>query len=136
VIHRSVIENMDFIATGNLPPNPSELLLRPSFAALLQSMSSMYDLVLIDATPILPVADTLIVGAHASSIYIITRAGITTPGEITESVKRLNQAGLAPKGVIFNDIGINASRYGYPYGMQRPTQLMIDNHPLIDVAHA
>jgi len=135
IIHRDVIEHMDFISTGNLPPNPSELLLRPSFAALLQSMSAMYDLVLIDATPILPVADTLIVGAHASSIYIITRSGITTPSEITESMKRLHQAGLAPKGVIFNDIGVNSGRYGYPFGAHRQSQIVERDRPLIEVAN-
>ncbi len=124
IIHHDVIENMDFISTGNLPQNPSELLLHPNFGGLLESLSSKYDLVLIDATPILPVADTLIIGVHANSIYLVTRAGITTPGEISESVKRLNQAGLAPKGVVFNDMVVKPGRYGYgyTYGKYRHTQ--------------
>lgn len=136
IIHRGVIENMDFISTGGLPPNPSELLLHPNFGSLLQSLSSTYDLVLIDATPILPVADTLIIGAHASSIYIITRAGVTTPGEISESVKRLNQAGLAPKGVLFNDMAVKPGRYGYgyTYGKYRHTQYLLGEQPMIEAS--
>ncbi len=138
IVHHNMIENMDFISTGGLPPNPSELLLHPKFGALLQSLSAAYDLVLIDATPILPVADTLIIGAHASSIYIITRAGITTPGEISESVKRLNQAGLAPKGVLFNDMAVKPGRYGYgyAYGKYRHTQYLSGEHPLIETSPA
>jgi len=136
IIHRNVIENMDFISTGTLAPNPSELLLRPALGTLLQSLSSMYDLILIDASPILPVADTLILGAHAGSIYIITRAGTTTPGEVAESVKRLHQAGLAPKGVLFNDIQARPGRYGYgygyTYGRYRHTQQQITERPLIE----
>ncbi|NMM38841.1 MAG: polysaccharide biosynthesis tyrosine autokinase [Glaciimonas sp.] len=135
IIHRDVIENMDFISTGNLPANPSELLLHPTFGSLLQSLSSMYDLVLIDGTPILPVADTLIIGVHANSIYLITRAGITTQGEILESVKRLNQAGLTPKGVVFNDMAVKSGRYGYgyTYGKYRHTQYLLGEPPLIEV---
>jgi len=136
IIQRNVMENMDFIATGNLPPNPSELLLHPNVGALFQSLSSHYDLVLIDATPILPVADTLILGAHASSIYLITRAGVTTPGEISESVKRLHQAGLSPKGVLFNDAVVRPGRYGYDYtyGRYRHTQSLLGEYPAIEVS--
>jgi tyrosine-protein kinase Etk/Wzc len=115
VIHRGVIQNMDFISTGTLPPNPAELLLRPDFGTILQQMSARYDLVLIDATPILAVADTMIIGAHAGAIYIMTRAGVTTPGEINESLKRLRQAGLEAKGVLFNDLKMRPGRYGYGY---------------------
>ncbi|HJV75207.1 MAG TPA: polysaccharide biosynthesis tyrosine autokinase [Noviherbaspirillum sp.] len=115
VIHHGVIENMDFITTGTLPQHPSELLLRPNFGAYLQELSSRYDLVLIDAPPILAVADTMIIGAHAGAIYIMTRAGVTTPGEINESMKRLSQAGLEAKGVLFNDLKIRPGRYGYGY---------------------
>jgi tyrosine-protein kinase Etk/Wzc len=132
VIHRSVIQNMDFISTGTLPPNPAELLLRPDFGTILQQMSSRYDLVLIDATPLLAVADTLIIGAHAGAIYIMTRAGVTTPGEISESMKRLRQAGLEAKGVLFNDLKMRPGRYGYgySYGRNRNTHATGD-YPLL-----
>jgi tyrosine-protein kinase Etk/Wzc len=116
VIHRNVIENMDFISTGTLPQHPAELLLRPNLGAFLQQLSSSYDLVLVDAPPILAVADTLIIGAHVGAIYITTRAGVTTAGEISESMKRLAQAGLSAKGVLFNDLKVRPGRYGYDYG--------------------
>jgi tyrosine-protein kinase Etk/Wzc len=124
LIHRNVAENVDFIATGALPSNPSELLMQPGFGAILQQLSSQYDVVLIDAAPILAVTDTLIIGAHAGSIYLLTRAGITTPGEIAESVKRMGQAGLSTKGVLFNDLTMRPGRYGYgyTYGKYRQVQ--------------
>jgi tyrosine-protein kinase Etk/Wzc len=132
IIHHGVIENMDFISTGTLPPNPSELLLRPNFASLLQQMSASYDLVLVDAPPILAVADTMIVGAQAGAIYIMTRAGVTTPGEINESMKRLAQAGLEAKGVLFNDLKVRPGRYGYGYNYGKMHhQPTAGNTPLI-----
>jgi len=134
VIHHSVIDNMDFISTGTLPPNPSELLLRPSFGAMLQKWSGDYDLVLIDAPPILAVADTLIIGSHVGAIYITTRAGVTTPGEIAESMKRLGQAGLAAKGVLFNDLKARPGRYGYGYGYGINYGDQAGNTPLIEAS--
>lgn len=136
VIHHGVIENMDFITTGTLPQHPAELLLRPNFGAFLQELSKRYDLVLIDAPPILAVADTMIIGSHAGAIYIMTRAGVTTPGEINESMKRLAQAGLEAKGVLFNDLKVRPGRYGYgyTYGRAGYSQHPPGNTPLIEAS--
>ncbi|HVK96145.1 MAG TPA: polysaccharide biosynthesis tyrosine autokinase [Noviherbaspirillum sp.] len=136
VIHHGVIENMDFITTGTLPQHPAELLLRPNFGSFLAELSSRYDLVLIDAPPILAVADTMIIGAHAGAIYIMTRAGVTTPGEINESMKRLAQAGLEAKGVLFNDLKVRPGRYGYgySYGQGNYNQRPAGNTPLIEAS--
>lgn len=136
IIHREVIENVDFISTGSLPSNPSEVLMRQSLGTLLQSLSSLYDVVLIDGTPILAVSDSLIVGAHAGAIYILTRAGVTTSGEIAESIKRLSQAGLSPKGVVFNDLAQRPGRYGYgyKYGKYRQVQYSFGSQPLIEAS--
>jgi len=136
VIHHGVIENMDFITTGTLPQHPSELLLRPNFGAFLQDLSSRYDLVLIDAPPILAVADTMIIGSHCGAIYIMTRAGVTTPAEINESMKRLKQAGLEAKGVLFNDLKVRPGRYGYgyAYGQTGYNQRSSGNTPLIEAS--
>lgn len=136
VIHRGVMENMDFIPTGRLPPNPSELLLRPNFGILLQSLSANYDLVLIDTTPILSVSDALIVGAHAGTIYIMTRAGVSTVDEIKESLKRLSQVGLAAKGVLFNDLKPRSGRYdyGYDYGKDQHPEHSLNEKNLIKVS--
>jgi len=103
-IHHDVIDNLDFIATGTLPPNRSEFLLHLNFGNLLEAVSPKYDLVLIDPPPILAVADALIIGAHAGSVFIVTRSGVTTEDEINESIKRLNHAGISPQGILFNDM--------------------------------
>ncbi|MDL2356777.1 MAG: polysaccharide biosynthesis tyrosine autokinase [Pseudomonadota bacterium] len=104
VIHRGVLENLDFIATGTLPQNRAEFLLNLNFGVLLETVSAQYDLVLLDAPPVLAVADALVIGAHAGAVFILTRAGVTTAGEIHESIKRLNHAGISPQGVLFNDM--------------------------------
>lgn len=116
LVHKNVLENVDFISTGSLPPNPSELLLRPTFSGLLHLLAPYYDMVLIDAPPILAVSDSLIICNHSGAIFIAARAGVTTPGDIAESLKRLARAGLSAKGVLFNDMELRAGRYGYGAG--------------------
>jgi tyrosine-protein kinase Etk/Wzc len=117
VIHRGVLENLDFIPTGELPPNRAEFLLHLNFGTLLEAVSANYDLVLLDPPPILSVADALIIGAHAGAVFILARSGVTTEGEINESIKRLNHAGISPQGVLFNDmalrLGMDGSQYKY-----------------------
>jgi len=115
IIHRRVLDNLDFIPTGALPPNRAEFLQHLNFANLLDTVSADYDIVLIDPPPILAVSDALIIGGHAGAVFILARAGITTEGEITESIKRLNHAGISPQGVLFNDVALRIGGYAYQF---------------------
>lgn len=123
IVHRGVLENLDFIPTGALPPNRSEFLLHLNFGTLLESVSAQYDLVLLDPPPILAVADALIIGAHAGAVFILARAGRTTEEEINESIKRLNHAGISPQGVLFNDLSLRLSGYRYQFHDEQDAQL-------------
>jgi len=76
----------------------------------------MYDLVLIDPPPLLAVADALIIGAHAGAVFLVTRSAVTTEGQINESIKRLNHAGISPRGVLFNDMALRLGDYRSQYG--------------------
>jgi tyrosine-protein kinase Etk/Wzc len=117
IIHHNVLENLDFIPTGELPPNRAEFLLHLNFGSLLESVSANYDLVLLDPPPLLAVADALIIGAHAGAVFIVARSGQTTEGQINETIKRLNHAGISPQGVVFNDMTLRLGGYGnYKYG--------------------
>lgn len=115
IIHRGVLDNLDFIPTGVLPPNRSEFLLHLNFSALLETVRSRYDLVLISPPSILSAADALVIGSHAGATFILARARVTTDAEIVESIKRLNHAGLSPQGVLFNDLTPAIGRYAALY---------------------
>ena len=136
IIHRGVMPTLDFISTGSLPSNPSDLLLRPRFGEMIKSLSENYDLILVDSTPILAVSDALTIGAHAGAIYIMTRAGVTTEEEVRESLNRLRQSGLSAKGVLLNDMEQRPSRYGYgyTYGMVKEEDSQVEELKLIGVS--
>jgi tyrosine-protein kinase Etk/Wzc len=115
-IHRDVAPGLDLLTTGTLPPNPAELLMSPAMARLLSELSGRYEMVMIDAPPILPVADALALAPQVGTVFLLARAEITSIGELEDATRRLAQAGAQPKGVVFNDFDTRRRRYGYGYG--------------------
>ncbi len=116
VVHKEVAPQVDLISTGTLPPNPAELLMSPTTVQLLQALAKTYDIVLIDTPPVLAVSDTQVIAPHAGTVFLVARADVTALGELQESAKRLSQAGVAVRGVIFNGLNISKRRYGSSYG--------------------
>jgi tyrosine-protein kinase Etk/Wzc len=125
VIRRQVMNNLDFIPAGSWPRNPGEFLSNANFASLLASVSKQYDLVLIAAPHVLGVTDALIIGAHAGAVFLLARAGMTSEDETNEAIRRLNQAGIAPEGILFNDVPLRLGAPEYPSRFKE-TQQPID----------
>ncbi|WP_310633833.1 polysaccharide biosynthesis tyrosine autokinase [Paraburkholderia sp.] len=115
VVHRQVMPGVDFVATGGYVTNASELLRQDSFKDFVDWANEAYDLVLIDAPPVLPVADAGIIGQLAGTVFVIARQGTTSVAELRESVRRFEQVGVPIRGVIFNDMTARPGRYGDAY---------------------
>lgn len=110
------VENLSIITRGQVPPNPSELLMHKRLAELLEWASKHYDLVIVDTPPVLAVTDPSIVGAHAGTTLMVARFGLNTAKEIDVARNRFEQSGIEVKGVIFNAVEKKASStYGYGY---------------------
>ena len=115
-LRREVLPNVDFLATGVLPPNPAELLMTPAMHALLEQVGKDYDLVIIDTPPVLAASDTGILAPLVGTVFMVARADVTSLGELQESLKRLTQIGVSTRGVIFNGMNMSKRRYGYGVG--------------------
>jgi len=110
------VEGLNVITRGQIPPNPSELLMHANFSKLVEEVSAQYDLVIIDTPPILAVTDPAIVSAHAGTTLLVTRFGQNHIKEIELTRARFEQNGTDVKGVVFNGVVKKASNaYGY-YG--------------------
>ncbi|HHQ6568760.1 TPA: tyrosine-protein kinase Wzc [Serratia fonticola] len=118
VIQRGKYDKLDFIARGQIPPNPSELLMHSRFTELLNYVSNKYDMVLIDTPPILAVTDAAIVGKLAGTSLMVARFEVNSPKEVEVAFKRFEQNGIEIKGVILNAVlrkAANYYNYGYDY---------------------
>ncbi|MCD9547951.1 polysaccharide biosynthesis tyrosine autokinase [Photobacterium carnosum] len=117
IIKHPDIDNVDYISSGDYPPNPSELLMHPRFKALMEWAAEHYDMVLIDTPPLLAVTDAAIVGAHAGTTLLVGRFGETTVREVEITKQRFEQNGIEVKGFILNGVLRKASSYyGGNYG--------------------
>ncbi|MDF3006356.1 tyrosine-protein kinase Wzc [Enterobacter kobei] len=105
------VPNFDLVPRGQVPPNPSELLMSERFTQLIAWASKNYDLVLIDTPPILAVTDAAIVGRHAGTTLMVARYAVNTLKEVETSLNRLQQNGIEVKGVILNSIFRRATGY-------------------------
>lgn len=107
------VDNLHVITRGQIPPNPSELLMHSNFTQFLEKVGGQYDLVIIDTPPILAVTDAALVGRQAGTSLIVTRFGVNAAKEIQVTKRRFEQNGIVVKGAIFNAVERKASAYGY-----------------------
>lgn len=117
IIQPLPVDNLSCISRGEIPPNPSELLMHPRFKQLLDWASENFDFVLIDTPPILAVTDAAIIGRHVGTTLMVGRFEKTTVKETELALQRFEQNGIDVKGFILNTIEKKAASayggYGY-----------------------
>ncbi|PVX77971.1 polysaccharide biosynthesis tyrosine autokinase [Paraburkholderia unamae] len=117
---RSVRPKLDFLATGEFQSNPSDLLENGRWSSLLEEATAQYDIVLVDAPPVLAVSDAEIMAPHAARVFLVARSGKTRVGEVDESVKRLDQVGTQVAGLLVNGMKPRGKfSYGGKYASYR-----------------
>ena len=102
---------------GETPPNPLELLLSQRFRKVLASLSSQYEMVVIDSPPVELVSEALVIAPLVTSTIFVVKA-MTTPAPLArKSMQRLQRAGGSILGVIVNQLDFkHAQRYHGEYG--------------------
>jgi len=111
--------DLKVLTSGAIPPNPSELLQSQAMHDLVASLRRHFDVILIDAPPLLPVTDAAIVAAQADGALLVVRHGKTTRDQISAAVERLEAVGGRLVGVLLNmtpQRGGSGYYYGYGYG--------------------
>jgi tyrosine-protein kinase Etk/Wzc len=111
-LHSTTIPGLTFIPTGAMPPNPAELLLHKRFTNCLSVLTPRYDHIIIDSPPILAVTDATIIGQMVGGTLMVLKAGAHPMREIEQAVKRLQQAKVNLRGLLFNDVNVQSQRYG------------------------
>ncbi|MCL8253130.1 MULTISPECIES: polysaccharide biosynthesis tyrosine autokinase [Aeromicrobium] len=108
---------ISFLGTGPKPPNPAEVLDTQAMRDLLHGLRSEYDVVVIDAPPMLPVADASILMREVDGALMLVRHGSTTREQLRLAVARIETVGGKLFGTILNRTPRRAGDvYGYGYG--------------------
>lgn len=117
-IQETEVENLYLIPAGNIPPNPSELLIAPEMVNLLEQLKDMSDIVIIDGTPSQLVTDSLILARLVDSTLIVTSSKETKKEDLRRIINNIVQVGGKIAGVVVNKITLSSKRYeqSYYYG--------------------
>ena len=107
---------LEVLVCGHLPPNPSELLQSIAMEKLLTDLRHDYDVVILDAPPLLPVTDAALLAAEVDGALMVVRHGETTTDQLRHSLERLGTVDAKPLGVVINRAPTKKSGYGYGYG--------------------
>lgn len=107
--------NLDILASGPVPPNPSELLGSQKMDELLRQVKHIYDYVLVDMPPVLAVTDAAVLSQKVDGIVFVIKSGKISPDEAKLAKTRLEQAGANILGAVLNAVPQRHGGYGYGY---------------------
>jgi Mrp family chromosome partitioning ATPase len=113
IVRTTTIPNLYVIPAGPLPPNPVELLSGPRLLGLLSELSERFTHIIIDAPPVLGIADALVLGNHVGPVLFVVASGGTRKAHAKAALKRLRQAGVVPIGALMTKVNLRDGTYGY-----------------------
>lgn len=114
-IQETEVENLYMIAAGNIPPNPSELLVSAQMIKLLDELKELCDLIIVDGTPCELVTDSIILSRLVDSSIVVTAHKSTKKDALERVVKNIQNVGGKLAGVVINKVPISNRKYGEAY---------------------
>ncbi|MBR2290243.1 MAG: CpsD/CapB family tyrosine-protein kinase [Clostridia bacterium] len=114
-IQHTDIQNLDIISSGNIPPNPSELLILPQMGELLADLKQSYDYIIIDGTPCGLVTDSLILSRVADSVVLVASCKETKKKDLQRVTDNIKNVGGKIVGVILNKVEMSSKKYEKTY---------------------
>ncbi|MFB9985596.1 GumC family protein [Mesorhizobium kowhaii] len=107
--------NVTVLTSGTIPPNPADLLSSPKMALIVTNLSKRYDLVIIDAPPIVGLSDAPILSRLAEGTLMVVSTKQVTRKSAKTALKRLRAAGANVVGAAMSKFAVNKFDYNYAY---------------------
>lgn len=98
------IDNLSFITAGGRTVHPAELLSQPTFGGLAADWMNAFEVVLVDAPPVLPVPDSVILATTIKQTMIVYRIGSSGRESVQRAISSLQNAGTTLVGIVLNDL--------------------------------
>jgi polysaccharide biosynthesis transport protein len=112
---RSVLENLDLLPAGTMPPNPLAILDSSRMSKLIKGLEEAYDLVIIDAPPLVVEAEALTLGHLTQGVVIVARPGVLPIEGAKTARELLNQSGQKVLGMVVNSAVLEPDTYRNAY---------------------
>ncbi len=114
-VRATEIEGLDLLSSGEIPPNPSELLGSERMRAVLAQLEDLYDYVIIDSTPITQTSESTLLSTLVDGVIVVARSD-SPKQQARAALSRLQQARAKVLGLVLNKTGGSSrDRYNYQY---------------------
>ena len=114
-IRKDVYPNLDILFSGETPPNPSELLGSDTMRELIDSMSQVYDYILVDTPPVGVVSDASIVTSLLDGVLLLVRQGWARKETVKRALENLERTGIKPLGYVLNGVDLDEKHFDHYY---------------------
>jgi capsular exopolysaccharide synthesis family protein len=113
IVQKVSVPGLSVITSGNLPPNPSELLTSKVMTQFMDRLSQVYDFIVIDSPPLLSVTDATALAPSMDGVILVVKPGATKLGALRQALEQLKTVGTRVLGVVFNEVNPTSRKYGY-----------------------
>lgn len=110
-IKETKIPNLYMLENGTLPPNPSELISSNNMKMLIESLKEMFDLIVLDGTPCLTIADSIALSSMVDGTILIAESKKTQIGDLKKAKKLIEDVNGHILGAITNKVEIQKGKY-------------------------
>jgi succinoglycan biosynthesis transport protein ExoP len=121
VVRETSITGLYVVPSGQLPPNPSELLGGDRMRRVLASLAEGYDMVIMDSPPLLAASDGAILATMVDGVVMVVRAGVTEEEAAQQAMQQLGSVGARVVGAVLNDPDSKVPQYGSYYRYEYAT---------------
>ena len=117
IMPSGVINNLELMFAGPIPPNPTELIAGKGFEKIFKVLREKYDYIVVDTAPISIVTDTFMVAREVDATVMVCRADYTEKGSFGIINEARDSQKLPNMSIIINGIDMSKKKYGYSYGV-------------------
>lgn len=104
LVHKTEVENLSFVASGPIPPNPSELLASDRMGKLVARLEKKWDVIIFDSPPIVAVTDASMISKEIDEIALVIKSGTTDKGALLQALQGLQHISAPLGGIILNSV--------------------------------
>jgi capsular exopolysaccharide synthesis family protein len=115
VIKHTEVANLDVITSGDIPPNPAELVSSESMLRFIELARSRYDYVLLDSPPVIAVTDAAVLATRVDGTLLVVGSGTVNKREVQRAVGLLKNVRSSVLGVVLNGLDIKKIYGSYYY---------------------
>ncbi|PSL40691.1 capsular exopolysaccharide synthesis family protein [Planomicrobium soli] len=114
-VHQTLVERLDLLTCGPIPPNPAELIASQSMTALIEQLKGLYDLIIFDAPPVLSVADAQILASKCEGTILVVNSGKTEKESALKAKEAIASSNSRLIGAVLNNFVPPKDSYYYQY---------------------